>query len=271
MIYGINYATKNYAKSQRMNKKTALKNGVDKFYCFGPKDIDSTFYEKNKSILDEPRGCGLWLWKSYFMKRVLDEMSDGDYLIYCDSGAIYVNDVHHFIDCMERDNINIMLFSLENGRLEKYFSKRDAFILLDCDKPEYYDTPQAIGGYVVLKKSKEASDFVEECLKYGQDRRIITNDENVMGLPNYEGFIENRHDQTIVSLLSKKHGIKLYRDPSQFSEGQEYPEDVINRSTYPVIINSHRAKRISFYWQVKFIQTEFYKKLRHKIWLTFRI
>ena len=37
-----------------------------------------------------------------------------------------------------------------------------------------------------------------------------------MGVPNYEGFIENRHDETIITLVSKKYGLFPYRNPSQW-------------------------------------------------------
>lgn len=43
-----------------------------------------------------------------------------------------------------------------------------------------------------------------------QDSRIVSDSENVMGLPNYEGFIDNRHDQTVLSLLAKNGGLFLF-------------------------------------------------------------
>ena len=47
---------------------------------------------------------------------------------------------------------------------------------------------------------------MEELLYFSQDKRIITNDPNTQVLPNYVGFQENRHNQSILSLLLKKYG-----------------------------------------------------------------
>ena len=46
--------------------------------------------------------------------------------------------------------------------------------------------------------------FLEKLLNYSTDKRIITDDPNTQGLPNYPGFKSNRHDQTVLSILYKK-------------------------------------------------------------------
>jgi hypothetical protein len=61
-----------------------------------------------------------------------------------------------------------------------------------------------------------------------------------MGQPNYEDFISHRHDQSIISLISKKRNIKRFRDPSQFGLINCYEPEVEDRSTYPQIVDSHR-------------------------------
>ena len=90
--------------------------------------------------------------------------------------------------------------------IEKKYTKRDAFILLGADLPFYTDTYQYMATIQIYKKSKFTEKFVEEVLYYSQDKRIITDDPNTLGLNNYKEFIENRHDQTILSSLTKKYG-----------------------------------------------------------------
>lgn len=90
--------------------------------------------------------------------------------------------------------------------LEKRFTKRDAFILLGADMPFFADTNQYNAAIQVYKKSKFTEKFLEEVLYYSQDKRIITDDPNTLGLRNYKGFVDNRHDQTILSILIKKYG-----------------------------------------------------------------
>ena len=90
---------------------------------------------------------------------------------------------------------------------EKIWTKRDAFILLGVDMPFYSETYQYMAGIQVYKKSKYTEKFLEELLYYSQDKRLITDDPNTQGLKNYLNFKDNRHDQTILSLLIKKYGI----------------------------------------------------------------
>ncbi len=174
------------------------------------------------------------------MNKAYRELKDGDYLIYTDAGSIFINKIQYLIDCMEREKLDMMVFSLQKEMLERKYTKRDAFVLMGCDNKAFTDTPQSIGGYVVLKKSAFVEKFIAEDLQYAQDERMITEQENTQGLENYPDFVAHRHDQSIWSLMSKKYHIKRFRDPSQFGLVNHYENDVEQRSTFPQIIDSHR-------------------------------
>ena len=90
-------------------------------------------------------------------------------------------------------------------------TKRDTFILMDCDTPPYTDTPHVLSGFILFKKSDFTIQFVDEWLAYVQDERIISDNPNQCGYPNYPEFIEHRHDESIFSLLIKKHGLRPSR------------------------------------------------------------
>lgn len=240
MIIAINYADRGFRKAQKLNTKTAFEHGADRVIAYSPEDMDEEFRRKNADILAAPKGGGYYLWKPYFLNKAYGELQEGDYLVYTDSGSIYVNDIGNLIKCMEREAVDIMTFSLEADKLERNYTKRDAFILMDCDSPRYTDTPQSIGGYVVLKKSPFVENFLKTDLRYAQDKRIITEEPNTQGADNYSGFVAHRHDQSVWSLMVKKYGLKRFRDPSQFGLVNEYEPEVAARSTYPQIIDSHR-------------------------------
>lgn len=234
MLYVINYANKKYRRAQKLNSKTAKKYGkANKVIEYGQADIDDKFYNKNKKIFSYTKGNGYWLWKSYIVKKTLDKINYNDYLMYCDSGAYFINDINLLIENMKRDNQDLMCFELDN--IEKNWSKRDAFILLGCDKEKYYNSNQIMATTFIIKKTKYTIKFVEEWIKYAQDERIITDIANQLGKGNYDGFKENRHDQTIFSLLCKKYGYIPYRDPSQ--NGINILKD---NSKFPQIIQLHR-------------------------------
>ena len=273
MILGINYANDNFRKAQRLNTKTACKNGVDKVIEYRPTDIDESFKEKNSSIWCAKRGAGYWIWKPYIIAKSFDEISEGDYLIYADSGCAYINNVKFLIDAMECAQKDVMVFQIKS--IEGKYSKRDAFVLLECDSREYVESRQICATFMVIKKTKFAKEFIDEWLEKVQDSRIVSDSENVMGLPNYEGFIDNRHDQTVLSLLAKKWGIIPFRDPSQWGNDYNYANDIIVRSSYPQIFDSHRCGDISssyFLYKNKWVKSyitsikHVYSKIKNKLY-----
>jgi hypothetical protein len=188
----------------KVNKFTAIKVGkVDKYYCYKPEDIDINFRKKNKKILSRRRGNGYWIWKPYFILKTLKKkLNKGDYLIYTDSGILYLDKVERVIKFMISKNEDI--WAIRTIYIEKKYSKRDAFILLDADSTIYTDTYQYMAGIQIYKKSNFSENFLKKLLYYSTDKRIVTDDPNTLGLPNYKGFIGNRHDQTVLSLLTKK-------------------------------------------------------------------
>ena len=240
MIIAINYANKGFQKAQKLNLSTALEWGADKVIGYTPEDIDKDFIERNKDILAAKKGNGFYLWKPYFLNKAYKELKEGDYLIYTDSGSIYINKIQYLIDCMEKEKVDIMVFSLEDKMLEKKYTKRDAFILMGCDSVEYTDTPQTLATYVLFKKSDFVEKFLLEDLEYAQDIRIISENENTQGEPNYPEYIAHRHDQSVWSLMTKKYGVKRFRDPSQYGMINRYGAEVEERSTFPQVLDSHR-------------------------------
>ena len=87
--------------------ESAERYGADKTTAFTPCEIGKEFYEKNKEILQSPRGGGYWLWKPCFINRVINELSDGDILIYSDAGVEIIADLNEIIKVMG----DVFLFS----------------------------------------------------------------------------------------------------------------------------------------------------------------
>lgn len=116
---------------------------------------------------------------------------------------------------------------------EYVWTKRDTLIIMGVDHPSFYNSSAGVASYLVVRKSAMSVAFVSEWLEYAQDSRALTDDGNVLGLPNYEGFREHRHDQSILGLLAKKRNLTIYPDPSQWGEGGMRP--------YPTIFFHHRV------------------------------
>ena len=163
---------------------------------------------------------------------------------------MYLDKAEKIIKFMISKNEDI--WSIRTRYIEKRYTKRDAFILLDADSPIYSDTYQYMAGIQVYKKSNISENFVERLLNYSTDKRIITDDPNTQGLPNYQGFINNRHDQTILSLLTKKFRY------SHLNKNATNASDInkINVNLMPNIFYVYRKLKFKSYYELR-------RKCRH--------
>lgn len=143
---------------------------------------------------------------------------------------------------MQKANTDVMPMALNKILLEKHYSKRDAFILMDCDNEEIANTAQIDSSVIIVKKSPESVALIDEFLVYAQDPRIITDMPNQLGKDNYEGFKSRRNDQTVWSLLTKKRGYRPFRGPSQWTPptSNGFSKEILTRSIYPITFCHHR-------------------------------
>ncbi|MEL6354596.1 MAG: hypothetical protein AAFR58_23020, partial [Cyanobacteria bacterium J06627_28] len=153
------------------------------------------------------------------------------------SGAHFIEPITPLVDLSLKNQQDILVFELQAQ--EKVWTKRDAFVLMDCDEPKYSESKQRLASFSLWKKTNYTLDFIDEYLHYAQDERLITDLENQCAQSNYPEFKDHRHDQSIFSLLTKKHNLEAYRDPSQWGNDMK---DQYTNSSYPQLIE-HTRKR----------------------------
>lgn len=223
----INYADRKFFESQKLNAQTGVGiGGFDTAITFGRRNLDAEFCSRHQFILSQPRGAGYWLWKPYIILHTLQEvMQEGDVLFYSDSGAYFTHDAAPAIDiCMSSSEKPILLFALAPEFTNAKWTKRDCFHYMDADGPPYLDQPQILSGYIVCGKNRYTMDFFSEWLRFAQDERVLTDMRNQCGLPNYPGFVEHRHDQSILSLLGRREQVAVAADPSQWGNAYRSPD-----------------------------------------------
>ena len=214
-----NFADKNFKKQQNIALLTAKYiGGFDRVEGFSSKDIDADFFSENSDILNQKRGAGYWLWKPYFIKKMLLEISEGDYLFYSDSGAFFLKKINKLIKELEKQNQDIMGFELP--LLEKQWTKKELFINMSCDIERYSESNQILASFILIKKTPFSLNFFDEYLKYSCNKLNIT-DEYDHKVKQDKCFVDHRHDQSIFSLLYKRYNLKPFKDPSQLGK---YPD-----------------------------------------------
>jgi hypothetical protein len=217
----LSYATDRWVNSQRLLGETGRQHGADIIRSCGPGDLPADFLQRNAHILAQKRGAGYWLWKPYLILNELRGSAADDFVVYSDSGIAIIADLAPLLaHC--RDEGGILLFAV-HGQPNFKWTKRDCFALLGCDERKFWECDQYLGSFSVFQRSERALEFVESWLAAAQDERLITDRPNTCGLPNLDGFVDHRHDQSILSLLAAKRGIAAFRDPTQWGNSFKLP------------------------------------------------
>lgn len=245
MITVINYANgKPYEKFQRVSSFTAKHFGkADKVIEYSSTDIPQEYKDTHKEIFAYKRGAGLWLWKPYIICHTLDQMAEGEWLFYVDSGTVFIRSIYHLIECADLNNMDLMLF--EQPLLERQFTKKECFDYMGITD---YFTNQLLSGYILIRNNERTRLFMREWQHYCEIEGLISGTKKLTAGGNFPDFYSHREDQSILSLLRIKHGITVFRDPSDygetphmyFSNDYTYNPKKYPNSTYPTILLSNR-------------------------------
>jgi hypothetical protein len=216
----INYADEKYKRTQKFNSWTGKHIGkLDKVFSFGPKDIDIDFYNDNKQILNEKRGNGLWLWKPYFILKVMEESQDGDIIFYSDSGAFFIRNIDHLIQTIDLEK---KIWVSDIPLLEVCFTKPSCFQIMKCETNDFKLTNQIQATFFMAINCKETRNFVKKWLTLCCNNDLLSSEEGKKEENNSgKQFVSHREDQSILSLLCKKEEIKAHLDPTHRGK---YPE-----------------------------------------------
>jgi hypothetical protein len=193
---------------------------------------DTSFWEKHSEfITTHPRGYGHWLWKSYVTKQTLHSLHENDILVYADAGCTInpkgMQRLLEYFDIVNKSQYGILSF--KTVHLEKRFTKMDTFEYYDTHHDEsIFETEQLVGGIYVIRKCQHTVDLVNKWYDGCCNYNLI--DDSPSAIPNHPSFYENRHDQSIFSVIRKKYGTEMtefdetYFDNSDwYGEGIRYP------------------------------------------------
>jgi len=186
---------------------------------------DESFWNQHGSFIEKnPRGYGYWLWKSYLIQKKLNQLKENDILIYCDAGC-QINPygkprLFEYIELLNhnRENYGVLSFVLDYKEVQ--YTKQKIMDDFSVNPNQF----QNLGGISIFKKNEHSIDIVnkwyETCCNYDYINDV-THHEN-------SSFIENRHDQSIFSVLVNQYGsIKItdetYFHPNWDTKGKEYP------------------------------------------------
>ena len=136
-------------------------------------------------------------------------MNENDYLIYCDAGCT-INSVggeirfYEYINMLKESKFGIISFKDGNG--EKMYTIKQIFDYFSLEEnSEIVNTGQLAATVLIMKKNKHLQNILKICNELLDNNNLLITD-NYNNKEQYKLFKDNRHDQSILSIVRKIHG-----------------------------------------------------------------
>ena len=198
--------------------------------------MEPEWFKKHKAqFIDGSRGHGYWIWKAKIIEIMLQGISEGDILVYLDAGceinALGKSRFNNYIDLVNQFGF---LFFYLNGPGYQICQWTKAKLLKRFDlyegSEEILRLPQMESGVLFFKNNKETRILVREWSNISvMDSYSLINDSPTDDI-ELKDFIENRHDQAILSLLFIKY---------------EYGISIRNENYYPQLWNKYKHPELA--------------------------
>lgn len=193
------------------------------------------------------RGFGYWCWKPFIILKTLENLKDGDILVYADVGC-HINKegekrFYEYLDIV----IEHKALCYKSHWVEAHYTKADLFNYFDKLKDKNItDTSMRPATICIFEKNDINLEFVNKWLQVFYDDFSLV-DDTPSKLPNLDGFIEHRHDQSVFSIFSK-----IYNVSTVYAGEFE-----VNSKNFP--FNALRDKR-------KIIDNDIQKSINKIVW-----
>jgi hypothetical protein len=204
----VSFADSKYAKTLARISEEAKAFGIFHYmFAFNESDLDPEFWARHGDfITGNKRGFGYWIWKPYVIDLALSKIPSGCFLFYTDAGCLIsapgVPRALEYVKTLETNNKDVLGF--EMGHQESTWSKGDVYAYFNVSPESLEHKGQIMATSAVFRQSPRAVSLVKKW------RDIMENNYNLIDdspsvTPNNPGFVENRHDQSIFSMLVKNN------------------------------------------------------------------
>jgi len=160
------------------------------------------------------------------LKKIFDKISYGDIVNYLDVGCHIIKrnsyKFNQYLDFIKQDENWILPFQYHSNldhnvknisfpnRAERKYTKGDLLEYFNFyNDTKKTDSPQFWAGCFFIKKTNLSIKFLDEWLSiFDKNFQLIDDTPSIK--KNLTGFQENRHDQSVYSLLCKKYNLKSF-------------------------------------------------------------
>lgn len=160
------------------------------------------YYPKYKETLDRT-GWGFAFKPIGYWKTLNEVMEEGDVAVFIDSNHVVAQDPSIYFQIAEQNSV-FAQDHIWTYYPNKDWTHRDTFVNMGCDEEKYWNAPQLQCNVTGIKKDAKGMAFAKEYLDCCLDWRITFGEGKYPDFPSYK---ENRHNQSVFSILCAKHGI----------------------------------------------------------------
>lgn len=238
-IYFVSFANSKFASQKRIKREAEEMHFFDHIHVGDETMLEPWYFNKYKDRWSE-RGYGYWQWKSYLIRRVMDQMEEGDYLVYADAGCTLnpkgISRLKEYLQMVKKNHCGILGFDQHFREAE--WTKADLFdhfgILGDS---KYMNHGQVSATAIIIQKKFISQCFINEWFYIMHFLHDLVTDSPSQ-IPNVSNFQEHRHDQSVFSLLMVKYGGVELPVEEIFTEG-----DWEELKDYPIWATRKRMKK----------------------------
>jgi hypothetical protein len=198
---------------ERIIKQAKGMKFYDTILAYNEDCLDMDFYQHFQEKF-QLRGYGYWVWKPYVVLQALKRMDEGDILHYADAGCHLnkrgIKRLGVYFELTRNSPCGISAFGTQKQQFtEKYWTKGDLFAYFNVnERADIYDTGQIGAGVFLVKKCQESTEIITKWMNVFYDNFSLI-DDSPSKFENFNGFNENRHDQSAFSLLGKIYNFSL--------------------------------------------------------------
>lgn len=190
----------------------------------------SSFWESHKDfMLGNRRGFGYWIWKSYLISELLENIPEDSIIFYMDSGCqLNPKGMNRFKEyCDYTMEYGGLAFNLNLPELQ--WTKSDTYHRVFGKLSDDVTEMHHVGGINFFKNTPKTLELVKEWQQICCEDNYHYIDDSPSIKQNHNMFKEHRHDQSVFSLLIKKYGHfcvvddETYWSPNWNTVGKDYP------------------------------------------------
>ena len=202
----------------------------------------------NHNLTRENRAFGYGVWKPFIILDYIKKLPEDSILQYADIGCHFnkngINRFYEYISMVQKYDSLVFEYNgkgfknYDNLKFQKYdeyqYTKKDLLNYLKVENnKKIVETPQIWSGSFFLKKNKRNINLLKDWLNVMLETELI--DGSLSKKIEDKNFIENRWDQSVFSIISKKNDFyKISASECEWAEdGQKRIWHHLNN--YPII------------------------------------